>query len=523
MNGDGGTGGRRAGSLVEGRFELLEKLGSGGMGTVWRARDLSLHREVALKEVRPPDPSLTADERHVQRERVLREARALARLNHPHVVTVHQIVDTGEDAHPWIVMELLSGRTLQDRLDEGVLEPREAARIGLMVLSALRAAHAAGIHHRDVKPANIMLREDGSAVLTDFGIAALQGATALTAADALVGSPEYMAPERVRGTDNDPASDLWSLGLVLYAAVEGISPMRRSTTLATLTAVLEAPVPPSVHAAGPLAPVLRALLVRDPAARPDADRLEALLRQAEAPPIWAAAVTSPAQRLPGPPFPDSGAAGPTAPEPRPVPRSRSRTPVLIAVIAVAVAVVAATALVFALRDAGKKDPGTDNGGTGGTGSAPATPGQSQASPSHSPSQSPSATPTPTTSPPTTSAPPQDPTPLPAAGRWVAQLASVPKSAGTGARDRQLAALRAKGADNATYLESGAYDALKPGYWMLYSPGFANGEEAVSYCQGIGLTTKNQCVGRYVSDNAADRAYICAPTATGTTTGRCTRP
>ncbi|MDG4864642.1 serine/threonine-protein kinase, partial [Streptomyces sp. T-3] len=237
------------GDIIDGRFELLARLGSGGMGTVWRARDTALHREVALKEVRPPDPALTGDSGDVLRERVLREARALARLSHPHVVTIHHIVDVGP--HPWIVMELLPGHTLQDRLNQGPLNARDAARMGRQVLSALSAAHSAGIQHRDVKPANVMLRADGSAVLTDFGIAALQGSTSLTATGDLIGSPEYIAPERVRGTDDDPASDLWSLGLVLYVAVEGVSPLRRATTLATLAAVLDDPVPPPVRS-GPL-------------------------------------------------------------------------------------------------------------------------------------------------------------------------------------------------------------------------------------------------------------------------------
>lgn len=170
------------GEMIGGRFTLLGPLGSGGMGTVWRARDEVLHREVALKEVRPPDPALTGPAAAATlRERVLREARALARLSHPHVVTIHQIVDAGAGPHPWIVMELVPGESLADRLQRGPLLPQEAAALGRQILAALRSAHAAGIHHRDVKPANILLRTDPgvpgppSAVLTDFGIAALQG------------------------------------------------------------------------------------------------------------------------------------------------------------------------------------------------------------------------------------------------------------------------------------------------------------------------------------------------------------
>ncbi|MFE7113445.1 serine/threonine-protein kinase [Streptomyces sp. NPDC057575] len=214
------------------------------------------------------------------RERVLREARSLARLHHPHVVTIHHIVDRADTPHPWLVMELVTGGSLQDRLDQGPLSPAEAARVGRGVLAGLRAAHAAGIHHRDVKPVNVLLREDGTPVLTDFGIAALPEATRLTATGDLIGSPEFIAPERVRGVEGDPASDLWSLGMMLYVALEGHSPLRRTTSMATLTAVLDEPIPPPVRS-GPLAPVLSALLQRDPAARPDAEQLDRLLAEAE--------------------------------------------------------------------------------------------------------------------------------------------------------------------------------------------------------------------------------------------------
>ncbi|MFC8453716.1 protein kinase [Kitasatospora sp. NPDC057223] len=269
--------------LVDGRFELLERLGGGGMGLVWRARDTALHREVALKEVRPPDPvMLDGDPRAaaVLRERVLREARSLARLNHPNVVTIHHIVDVAEYPHPWLVMELVTGGSLHDRLTRGPMTSAEAARLGRGVLSALSAAHAAGIQHRDVKPGNVLLRPDGTPVLTDFGIAALRESTSLTTTGSLIGSPEYIAPERIRGEEGNPASDLWSLGMMLYVAVEGHHPLRRATSLATLAAVLDEPLPPAARS-GPLAGVLSALLVRDPAARPDAAHLDRLLADAE--------------------------------------------------------------------------------------------------------------------------------------------------------------------------------------------------------------------------------------------------
>ncbi|MHC5902996.1 serine/threonine-protein kinase [Streptomyces sp. S6] len=268
--------------VVDGRFQLEARLGGGGMGLVWRATDLVLRREVAVKEVRPPDPDLAEydpEAAHQLRQRVLREARALARLDHPGVVTIHHIVDEGEGTYPWIVMELVPGGSLADRLAEGPMDPVEAARTGLGVLSALRAAHDAGIQHRDVKPANVLLRPDGRPVLTDFGIAAIREATALTATGSIIGTPDYMAPERVSGQGGGPASDLWSLGMMLYTAVEGRHPLRRNTTLATLAAVLSEEIPPPVHA-GPLTDVLVRLLDRDPSGRPGAQTVERLLTEA---------------------------------------------------------------------------------------------------------------------------------------------------------------------------------------------------------------------------------------------------
>ncbi|WP_329032719.1 serine/threonine protein kinase [Streptomyces sp. NBC_01725] len=517
--------------IIDGRFELLERLGSGGMGTVWRARDAVLHREVALKEVRSPDAATVAATPrtgHVLRERVLREARALARISHPHVVTIHHIVDDGP--HPWIVMELLPGDTLQDRLARGALTPVEAAGIGRQVLSALRAAHAVGIQHRDVKPSNVMLRADGGAVLTDFGIAALQGSTSLTATGELVGSPEYFAPERIRGHDDDPASDLWSLGVMLYVCVEGVSPLRRATTLATLAAVLDESVPPPVRS-GPLASVLNALLVRDPAARPDAARLDLMLAQVESgtTPEWAWVTvtedTPPASPHPAPttisappPGPAPATARSGAPE-----RRGGRAPVVVAAVAVAVALVAATALVFALRD----DPGTPSAGsTGGTGGSSPT----ESAPSPSPDGK-SASPTAGTG----SAPDADPTDADTdddsgdapssgdlTGNWVAQLASTEKSAGSAARDKQANALRGKGITNARYLDSDDHASLKPGYWMFYVSGFGSGSHAVDWCRTRGLDSNSACVGRYISDEAADRRYLCSPAPGGGTKGRCTR-
>ncbi|MFC8658878.1 protein kinase [Streptomyces parvus] len=315
-----------SGRVIDGRFTLVERLGSGGMGMVWRARDEALHRDVALKEVRPPDPALAEydpEGARTLRARVLREARALARVDHPNVVTVHHIVDPGEDGYPWIVMELVAGSSLHDRLATGPMAPADAAELGRGILSALRAAHAVGIQHRDVKPANVLLRPDGRPVLTDFGIAAIRESTSLTMTGALIGSPDYIAPERIRGTEGDPSSDLWSLGMMLYVAVEGRHPLRRATTLATLAAVLDEEIPPPVRA-GALAPALNALLTRDIPARPDAETLDRLLAEAaRGGGSTAPTPTEPVRERPASAHPGSVHAAPTqsaaTPPPRPGP------------------------------------------------------------------------------------------------------------------------------------------------------------------------------------------------------------
>ncbi|WP_369364951.1 serine/threonine-protein kinase [Streptomyces sp. CG4] len=270
------------GRLIAGRYRLLGKLGHGGMGTVWRAQDETVDREVAVKEPRLPD-HLPEQERANAFERMRREARAAARLDHPAVVNVHDVAVV--DDRPWIVMELVHGRSLGDVLGEGTLGAREAARIGLQVLGALQAAHAAGVLHRDVKPDNVLLGRYDRVVLTDFGIARIEGDTRLTDTGGFVGSPEYIAPERVLGQRPGPASDLWSLGVLLYAATEGVSPFRRSNTPATLQSVLNSTPAAPASASGPLAEVIEGLLRKDPAHRLPADRVRALLEEATSPPV----------------------------------------------------------------------------------------------------------------------------------------------------------------------------------------------------------------------------------------------
>ncbi|MEU8376182.1 serine/threonine-protein kinase [Micromonospora sp. NPDC048894] len=268
--------------LVAGRYRLLELAGTGGMGRVWLARDEMLHRDVAVKEVVPPH-WLAESERSELRLRTLREARTAARLNHPNVVRIYDVVHDGDN--PWIVMEYVPSRSVQQLLGiEGPLDPHRVAGIGLAVLAALRAAHTAGVLHRDVKPHNVLVADDGRVVLTDFGLATFDGGDGLMTGPGLVlGSPQFVAPERARDGVSDPRTDLWSLGATLYAAVEGQSPYARASAMATLSALATEP-PDPVRRAGPLRPVLEGLLRREPGERPTAAETESLLLAALAAP-----------------------------------------------------------------------------------------------------------------------------------------------------------------------------------------------------------------------------------------------
>jgi serine/threonine protein kinase len=263
--------------LVADRYRLLEPLGQGGMGRVWKASDEVLHREVAIKELVPP-PGLTTEERQEMRERSLREARAIARLNNANVVRIFDVLRT--DGDPWIVMEYVASRSLQDVLaSDGPVSSTRAAEIGIGVLGALRAAHRSGVVHRDVKPANVLLAEDGRVVLTDFGLATVPGDPNVTRTGLVLGSPAYIAPERARDGTAGPEADLWSLGATLYAAVEGQSPFARPSAIGTLAALATEPVPTARHG-GALKPVLNGLLRKDPTARINAVEADRLLRRA---------------------------------------------------------------------------------------------------------------------------------------------------------------------------------------------------------------------------------------------------
>ncbi|GAA2918274.1 hypothetical protein GCM10020221_13160 [Streptomyces thioluteus] len=276
------------GRLLAGRYRLGDVLGRGGMGTVWRATDETLGRVVAVKELRFP-ANIDEDEKRRLITRTLREAKAIARIRSAGAVTVYDVVH--EDDRPWIVMELIEGRSLADVIrEDGPLKWRRAAEVGLAVLDVLRAAHLQGILHRDVKPSNVLIADDGRVVLTDFGIAQVEGDPSVTSTGMLVGAPSYISPERARGQKPGPPADLWSLGGLLYAAVEGAPPYDKGSAIATLTAVMTEPLGPPKNA-GPLEGVMYGLLAKDPQKRLDEAGARALLTEA---------VNAPDERRPAP-------------------------------------------------------------------------------------------------------------------------------------------------------------------------------------------------------------------------------
>ncbi|WP_399897288.1 serine/threonine-protein kinase [Streptomyces sp. BBFR51] len=262
--------------LLAGRYRLGDVLGRGGMGTVWRAEDETLGRTVAVKELRFPG-NIDEEEKRRLITRTLREAKAIARIRNNSAVTVYDVVE--EDDRPWIVMELVEGKSLAEAIrEDGLLEPRRAAEVGLAVLDVLRSAHREGILHRDVKPSNVLIAEDGRVVLTDFGIAQVEGDPSITSTGMLVGAPSYISPERARGHKPGPAADLWSLGGLLYAAVEGTPPYDRGSAIATLTAVMTENLEEPKNA-GPLRDVIYGLLTKDPAQRLDDAGARAMLNE----------------------------------------------------------------------------------------------------------------------------------------------------------------------------------------------------------------------------------------------------
>src|SRR5215216_4746138 len=302
--------------IVASRYVLRASLGRGGMGVVWRAQDGVLGREVAVKEVVFP-PTMAEQERRAARARVLREARAAARLNHPGAVTLYDVVK--DRGGTFIVMELVNAPTLAELVREGGPLPVErVAEIGAQVASALEAAHAAGIVHRDVKPGNVMVPEQGVAKLADFGIASLQGDPQLTSTGLVIGSPAYMAPEQAKGEESGPPADFWALGATMFYAVEGEPPFDRGTSIATLAAVVNDP-PRTPRRAGALTPLITALLSKDPGSRPSGPELRAelgrLVAARPSPPTEVLPVHGPGRTIPLPASDDTPR--PAAPTPAP--------------------------------------------------------------------------------------------------------------------------------------------------------------------------------------------------------------
>lgn len=387
--------------IIAGRYRLLSRLGEGGMGTVWRARDEVLHREVAVKEVRAP-AGLPAPEVERLYARLEREGWAAARVANRNVVTVYDVATA--DGRPWIVMELIRGLSLADVLEaEGPMDPRRAAHIGAEVLSALRAAHEAGVLHRDVKPGNVLIANDGRVVLTDFGIAMVEGSSALTMTGEVIGSPEFLAPERALGRRPGPESDLWSLGVLLYAAVEGSSPFRQNTPLSTLRAIVDEELPPP-RRAGALTPVIEGLLRKDPAERLPAGQAEQDLRTVAAggtvrpsgpvpPPLPYSPTTAGHPQHPGPAYAPTAAtppvpvpAGPAhAPTTSSSPAERQGYPLYTKVMLIAGVLFLALAiggLTYALLN---RDGDDNNNPTSGQGTSGATNGETGGGSSEEPS------------------------------------------------------------------------------------------------------------------------------------------
>ena len=265
FGGPAGTGNRAGpGDLVADRYQLVDLVGKGGNGSVWRATDMVLRREVALKEVFLP-PDLPPQERVQLIDRSRREAQIAAALSHPSIIRIFDVVEHA--GLPWIVMELLQARSLAEILtQDGPLQPRVAAKIGLALVGALQAAHDAGIIHRDIKPGNVLISTDGRCVLSDFGAAQMHQVSGGTTPGKVLGSAHYIAPERAVGHPAEPASDVFSLGVTLYAAVEGRPPFDRGDAVSTMRAVVQEP-PENPRNAGPLTLLLGGMLAKDPSQR----------------------------------------------------------------------------------------------------------------------------------------------------------------------------------------------------------------------------------------------------------------
>jgi serine/threonine protein kinase len=432
--------------LVAGRYQLVRPLGRGGMGAVWLGEDQLAGRQVAVKELRPPD-GLSPEEQDVFRRRALSEARSAARLTHPNAVTLHDIIPASPaDDAVYLIMEYVAGASLGQLVDEqGALSEPRTAEIALQLLSVLDAAHALGIVHRDIKPANIMITPAGQVKLTDFGIAHMAGGTRLTGSG-VVGTPAYMAPEQLQGFDLTPAVDCWALGVTLYDAVSGRNPFDRENTMATFHAILMADLPPA-PCGPPLADVITGLLVRDPTQRMTTERARASLTGA-APPLRPAyadvsgplpgPVTTPGDAWsPGP----GGTAVATSPTGFPgLPAAqppRRRLGVLIGAGVVVAAAAAVVIAVTALHGSGGNPPASSGSSSSATitVSSAATDTPASSAPASAPSSSP-----PSSSPPSSSTA-AGPNAVPQAylGQWSGTI-----TANTGAEGPQTVKLQLTG-------------------------------------------------------------------------------
>ncbi len=387
--------------LIGGRYRVMSAIGQGGMGTVWLCRDETLHRDVAVKQV-----GLLPGESVTDSARAFREARSSAGLSHRNVVTVFDVVE--ESGSIWLVMEHVPGQSLSDLIrDEGPLDPATVADIGAQVADGLAAAHEAGTMHRDVKPGNILVRHDGVAKISDFGIARTAGDPTLTQSGFLTGTPSYFSPELARGAEPGPGTDVWALGATLYAAVEGRSPYEKRTNPVAVLHDITSSQPPRPQRAEFLEPALLRMMDRNPDSRwsmPDA--AHGLRRLADthaadhtrentrgepaAVPAASPVAAPPAERrAPTPPPPDdpAPASAPAGSDNRPV---RRRGPVYAVLVAAALLLVLGGVAYAASQN---NDTGSTGSATGQTSSKQASspPASSPSSPRSSASTSPSRT------------------------------------------------------------------------------------------------------------------------------------
>jgi len=309
--------------VIAGRYRLVSALATGGMGVVWKGWDERLHRPVAIKQVRL-QPGLSESETTTARNRAMREARNTARLHHPHAVPVYDVVE--HDGEPCIIMEFLPSISLQESIrDRGTLPAPEVARIGSEVAKALAAAHRAGIVHRDVKPGNVLLAEDGTTKLTDFGISHAIGDTALTQTGMLTGTPAYLAPEVARGEPATFASDVFSLGSTLYSATEGVPPFGKDDNAMAVLHRVASGQHPRPQRSGPLTPLLTRMLTTDPRQRPTMNEVSRALAAVHAESSAADTASSAPARLETVQL-DKGRRAPDKPKAAPLPEPPTAAP-----------------------------------------------------------------------------------------------------------------------------------------------------------------------------------------------------